>query len=159
MIFFPDATRYQSETRILSGRRLELQTQLGRLPTGDENALRLYQVYRDQTPLGAVMVRRVKGAFGAIELVLAVDTNQLVRGVRVQRQREPDPIAAAIQDPRWLNSFTGKSAASSWPPALAEVPAESRPSAEAMADGVRSLLVQLALTLEEPREVRTASHH
>ena len=40
--FFPNATQYQPETRILSGQRLELAQRLGRVPTGDENALHLY---------------------------------------------------------------------------------------------------------------------
>src|ERR1043165_4560528 len=31
--FFPEATRYEVETRILSGQRLELMKQLGRAPT------------------------------------------------------------------------------------------------------------------------------
>ena len=39
-VFFPDATGYRAETRILSGLRLELAERLGRTPTGDENALR-----------------------------------------------------------------------------------------------------------------------
>ena len=64
---FPDATRYEAETRILSGMRLELQARLGRIPSGDENALHLFRIYRDQILLGTVVTRRVKGDFGAIE--------------------------------------------------------------------------------------------
>ena len=41
---FPTATRYEIETRILSGLRLELAQRLGRAPTGDENALHLYRI-------------------------------------------------------------------------------------------------------------------
>src|SRR3954468_6789964 len=48
-VFFPAATRYQVETRILSGFRLQLAERLGRAPTGDENALRVYRVYRQET--------------------------------------------------------------------------------------------------------------
>src|SRR6266850_1565653 len=43
--FFPAATRYETETRILSGLRDELAQQLGRTPRGDENALHVYRVY------------------------------------------------------------------------------------------------------------------
>src|SRR3954466_4171163 len=67
--FFPEATGYQVETRVLSGVRLQLAQRLGRAPTGDENALRVYRVYREETPVGAVLTRRVKGQSGAIELV------------------------------------------------------------------------------------------
>src|SRR5438045_5390435 len=94
--FFPSATRSEPETRILSGQRLELAERLGRVPTGDENALHLHCCYEEQTPLGSVLTRRVKGAYGSIELVLAVGTNGHARGLRLQRLREPEPIAAAL---------------------------------------------------------------
>jgi hypothetical protein len=161
-LFFPDATRYESQTRILSGRRVEMAERLGRTPTGDENALRVYPVYREEMTLGAVMVRRVKGTFGAIELVVAVDANQHVRGVRLQRLREPEPIAAALRDPRWLAAFDGKCAESSWPSdgMLAGLPAESRASAQAISEGVRSLLIQFAATgPEQADHVQLTSHH
>ena len=145
-LFFPDATRYELETRILSGQRLELAERLGRTPTGDENALHIYPVYREQTPLGVVLTRRVKGEFGAIELVLAVGTNQQICGLRLQRLREPAASAAALQDFQWLRSFIGKRADSSWEPEreISDMPADARVSAEAIVDGVRSLLILLA---------------
>ena len=145
-LFFPKATRYELKTCILSGQRLELAERLGRTPTGDENALHIYPVYHDHTPLGAVLTRRVKGEFGAIELVLAVNTNQQVCGLRLQRLREPAPVAAALQDSKWLSSFVGKRADDSWPTEveLSGMPAEARVSAEAIVDGVRSLLILLA---------------
>lgn len=150
-LFFPDATRYELETRLLSGRRLELAERLGRIPTGDENALRVHPVYRGQTPLGVVLTRRVKGEFGAIELVLAVGTNQQVCGLRLQRLREPAASSAALQDSQWLRSFVGKRADSSWQPEreIPDMPAEARVSAEAIVDGVRSVLILLATANQE----------
>jgi len=144
--FFPNATRYEPETRILSSRRLELAERLGRVPTGDENALHIYRCYEDQTPLGAVLTRRVKGACGAIELVLAVGTNGHARGLRLQRLREPEPIAAALQNPDWLRSFEGRRGDGSWKLArdIPDVVPEARASAEVIVDGVRSLLILLA---------------
>src|SRR5436190_9676947 len=112
--FFPNATRYEPETRILSGQRLELAGRLGRVPTGDENALHIYRCYEDLTPLGVVSTRRVKGTYGAIELVLAVDADGQVRGLRVQRLREPEPIADALLNPGWLRTFEGLRGDSSW---------------------------------------------
>src|SRR5262249_2095067 len=86
--FYPDATGYHLETRILSGMRLQLAEKLGRPVTGDENALHLYRVERNGALLGTIVTCRVKGENGAIELVLGIDTNRVVRGMRLQRLRE-----------------------------------------------------------------------
>lgn len=155
--FFPEATRYETETRILSGHRLELADRLGRTPAGDENALRIYPIFHEQTPLGVVMTRRAKGDFGAIELVVAVGPNQQVRGVRLQRLREPPTIAGALQNSNWLSAFEGKGAGASWKLGqdIPEVPAEAHGSAQAVVDGVRSLLILLATS----EETLTKAHH
>ncbi len=145
-LFFPDATHYELETRILSGLRLELAEHLGRTPTGDENALHIYRIFKDQTPLGAVLTGRAKGEHGAIELVLAVGTNGLTRALRLQRIREPEPIAAVLQNPDWLRAFADQRADSAWRLGreLPEAPAEARASAAAVVEGARSLLILLA---------------
>jgi len=160
-LFFPKATRYELKTCILSGQRLELAERLGRTPTGDENALHIYPVYHDHTPLGAVLTRRVKGEFGAIELVLAVNTNQQVCGLRLQRLREPLTSAAALQDSRWLHSFNGKRAedASQFEGEISGLPAGARVSAAAIADGVRSLLILLAAAGHESSQVPAERTH
>lgn len=159
-LFFPSATGYTTETRILSGLRVELAARLGRPPTGDENALRFYSVHHAETPLGAVMTHRVKGALGAIEVVLAVNTNQEICGVRLQRLREPKASAAALQNADWLRSFTGKRADGSWliGKDFPDVPVETRESATAIIDGVRSSLILLAAE-NESRSSPTTSHH
>jgi len=151
-LFFSDATRYELETRVLSGLRLQLAARLGRTPTGDENALHVYRIYHDQTPRGAVLTRRAKGAFGAIEIVLAASTNGTVCGLRLQRLREPESIAVSLQNPGWLRSFEGKRADSALKLAsdIPDVAAESRVSAEAITDSVRSLLILLAAA-DQPR--------
>jgi len=145
---FPTATRYIPETRILSGLRLELADRLGRAPTADENALRLYRIYRQEQPLGDVLTRRVKGAHGAIELVLGTDLEQRVRGLHLQRLREPEPVARALKDPAWLGAFTGKQADSAWRMGtdLPAIPPEARDSAQAIVEGARSLLILLAVS-------------
>ena len=145
-MFFPNATGYSTETRILSGQRLELAARLGRQPTGDENALRTYSIHQDQSPLGVVLTRRVKGELGAIEMVLAVSTNQQICGLRLQRLREPEASAAELQNSEWLRSFDGKRADSSWElgKTIPDVPAKAHASAEAIIDGVRSSLILLA---------------
>src|SRR5438045_8614756 len=52
--FFPQATRYSVEPRILSGVRLELQQRLGRFPTGDENRSEERRVGKGRRTRGAV---------------------------------------------------------------------------------------------------------
>src|SRR5437870_13286554 len=95
--FFPGATRHETEIRILSGERLELARRLGRMPAPEEHSLYLHRVYDAQRRLGTVLTRRVKGEYGAIEIVLAANPDGRVRGVRYQRLREPERIASALQ--------------------------------------------------------------
>jgi hypothetical protein len=160
--FFPQATGYRAETRILSGMRLELAERLGRTPTGDENALRLYRVSRDDAPVGTILTRRVKGTYGAIELVLATDTNQTVHAMRLQRLREPESISSVLQDARWQSSFIGKG----WQDVCKvgrdtpSVPTEAIGSAEAVSDGIRSLLILLSTSEQtSPSPLADAHHH
>jgi hypothetical protein len=158
--FFPGATRQELEIRILSGRRMELAEQLGRTPTGDENALQVYHVYDGPTPLGIVLTRRVKGAYGAIELVLAVNPDEGVRGLHLQRLREPEPAAGALQNPDWLRSFQGKRATDSWKLGQ-DVPGvipDAQSSAKAIVEGVRSLLILLARS-GQTNEPMATHHH
>jgi hypothetical protein len=160
--FFPEATRYEVETRILSGQRVELAERLGRMPTGDENALHIWRVYAGVSLVGGVLTRRVKGEHGVIELVLAVDAGRAVRGVGLQRLREPEPIAQALQNPNWLRSFERRRADSSWK--LGEdipgVPTEARASAMAVIEGTRSLLILLAASEQAiSTNPATAPHH
>jgi hypothetical protein len=156
----PGSTRYETETRVLSGVRQELAARLGREPSGDENALHLYRVYQEQSQLGTILTGRVKGEYGAIELVLAATTNQAVRGVRIQRCREPEITAQALQDPNWLRSFDGKFASSSWQLGtdIPAVPPEARVAAQSVIEGVRSLLVLLA-TAEQINSPRGSGEH
>jgi hypothetical protein len=159
-VFYPNASGYTAETRILSGLRLELAARLGRTPTGDENALRVYPVYQEKIPLGVVLTRRVKGEHGGIEIVAAVGTNQQICGVRLQRLREPASGAVALQKSEWLRSFEGKSAQDLWRLGkdIPDVPSEARVSAESIVEGVRDSLILLAAATQE-RGVAATPHH
>lgn len=141
--FFPGATRWQSETRVLSGQLLELKRRLGRDPQPEELALQVHRVFRNAEELGAVLVRCVHGKYGAIEIVLAIDSPGSVVGLELQRQREPAAIAAALTSPDWLGTFRGLRAAdfAAGAPSLPAVPGQAQSSADAIADGVRSLLI------------------
>jgi hypothetical protein len=152
--FFPGATGSCEELKILSHLRVALLHDLGRPLTAEEMLLRPYRVVKGSTPLGSVLVRRVKGEYGAIELVLAVSPDGRVRGVRLQRQREPEPTAAVLTSPRWLNAFQGRSAGS--PLRVGEdlpaVPADARVSAAAIAEGVRASLILLRAAEQHGRD-------
>ena len=159
--FFPAANRREAVTLILSGRRVELARELGRPPTAEENSLRLHRLFHDQTAEGAILLRRVKGQHGAIEVVLAVSAGGTVRGVKIQDQREPAEIATAVSDPRWLDRFKGRGKDDAWPaPAdLDDLPGSALPSANAIAEGVHRLLVLLAVAeRSSPRQERHPSH-
>jgi hypothetical protein len=159
--FFPGASGYQAQTRILSGRRSELAQRLGRPPGADENALSLYRVYEQSTLAGTVLTRRVKGPHGAIELVLAVDRDGRVCGSRLQRQREPEEVAGPLEDPAWRNSFEGKRADNPWKLGvdLPEVTPIAREAAQAVGEGARDLLILLAAADDPDHAGPLAARH
>lgn len=151
--FFPGADRTETLTRILSGQRIELAARLGRAPTPDENIIRIHQVWRGSERLGSVLVRRTKGGYGVIEIVLAINPNDRVAGLRVQRHREPPAIAAALLDPAWLDRF--RSVGTTDPPleaAVGALPEAAKVSGRAIAGGVHALLVLYS----QPGVLRTA---
>jgi len=157
---FPAASRWELETRILSGMRSELTQRLGRLPTADENALRVYRIFARNEALGEVTTRRVKGSFGAIELVLAADTNGQITGLLLQRLREPEPVATALQAGNWRLWFAGKRADSSWEcgDALNQLPVEARTSGQAIVEGAHSTMILLAAS-EQAQRLSANTHH
>ena len=146
--FFPKATDFHAETRILSAKRLEMASRLGRIPTAEENSLRVYCIYQGKQPLGHILTRRAKGEFGAIEIVLAVAADGQVQGMRLQRQREPEVTSAALHSTAWLSAFNHQTARSEWRlgRAIPDVPPEARVSAQEIVESVRSLLILLDTT-------------
>jgi len=141
-IWFPGATRSESEVRILSALRPELGRRLGRVPTAEENSLYLHPVFQGSRCVGEVAVRRVKGESGAVEIAVAFEPDGRIRAVRLQRSREPEAVAAAL-DEKWLAGFRGRTASDPRPSDddLASVPESARITARAIADGIRSLLI------------------
>ena len=142
-VLFPGSTGTREETQILSSARLELSRRLGRTPTGDDNALHIYRVEKSGAPMGSVVVRRVRGEYGAIELVIGVRPDGAVQGVRIQRTREPEAIAAILRSPGWLGRFRGLRSEGDWRPLTLKVSSEARASAAAVLDGVRTALILL----------------
>jgi hypothetical protein len=141
-ILFPRATHHTTETRILSGHRVELAKHLGRLPEPDENALLRHRVFAGSENIGFVLTRRVKGEHGAIELVVALNPRGEVEGILLQRLREPYSIASQLRNQSWLSSFGGRTYGSGWESDdLVGLSEEARASAIAIREGVRSLLI------------------
>ncbi len=142
--FFPGSTSATETSLVVSSQRLAVKKKLGRETTGDESALRAYKVLNGTRCVGVVVARRVKGQYGLIELVVAIDTSSnKILGAYVQRIREPEPASSALQNSSWLKEFVGKDMDSDWKavgnsPAL---PASARVSAEAITDATRTVLV------------------
>jgi len=141
--------------------RPQLRQRLGRFPGAEENALLIHRVRNGTEPVGSVLVRRVKGEHGGIEIVTAVHPEGAIRAVSIQSQREPETIAHAITAANWLEAFAGKNANS--PLRLREdlpdVPPEARATAKAIADGVRSQLILLSFADQPERPRKGDSHH
>ncbi|HLK55372.1 MAG TPA: hypothetical protein VKU00_02335 [Chthonomonadaceae bacterium] len=152
-VFFPTATAYREETLILSRQRIEVGKLLGRTPTGEENALKIFRILQGETPIGAVVPRRIRSESGVIELVVAVGNDGRVVGAKLQRLREPDAVAEVLQSPAWLNAFHGASSASAWKLGqdFPAVSAAARPSAEAILDGARTALILLDVGNRAPK--------
>lgn len=140
--FFPGADNYQTEKHPLSSQQTELAQKLGRSLEPGENLLTFHRVYTKTNPVGAVIVRRVKGEHGALDLVIAISNEEKTKGLKIQRTREPDRVLASLQNPDWLRSMVGRSASSAWGTNdVQELPPEARASAQAIVNGVRSSLI------------------
>jgi hypothetical protein len=160
-VFFGDGpATHRTQTLILTPFRQEIIRQLGPDTPLRENALQVHRVLRNGQTLGTVLVRRTAGRYGALEVVVGVDATGRVTGVRLQRQRERPEIARVLESSEWLGAFRGKTAASAFAPGadLPAVPAEAQSSARAVADAVRSLLVEYTVA-EKARPTTRRPHH
>lgn len=157
-LFFPGADQWQIETRILSGKRPELEQRLGRPPAADENVLPLHRVFCRKELAGTVLTRRAKGEHGAIEIVLAVNPDQSIKGIRFQRLREPPAIAEALSSETWLHAFRGRKLSMNWNGAsgIPLLAPQAKASGAAVVEAVRSLLILLAAA--EQSEIQRPGH-
>jgi hypothetical protein len=143
--FFPTATTHEETSLVLSRFRQDIAKRLGRMPTGEENLLRLFRVKRGTTDSGVILPRRIRGESGVIELILAVDTQGKVIGAKIQRLREPDDVAKVLRSREILGAFAGKSADSPWKLGqdFAQVASSAQRSASALLEGARTALILL----------------
>lgn len=147
--FFPKATHYKRDTLILSSLRVEVLRRLGPKVPIQSNTLYAYRA-QTQTPneenatVGTLLVRRVSGQWGAIEMVLAVNNARRVVGLRIQRHREPPEVAAILTGAKWLGAFRDKTANDAFVVGqdLPPVPEAAQVSAQAIAGAVRALLIE-----------------
>lgn len=140
--WFPGADRSEAEVQILSSLRAEMAERLGRRPTTGDNARHVHRVLAGLRYLGEVVVQRVRGDSGALEVVVGLDPDGTVVGVRLQRSREPASILGAVEG-AWLGSFRGRKMGDSLRIGvdLPLVPPEATPTAEAIQSAVRSVLI------------------
>jgi hypothetical protein len=143
---FPPARNYVLESRILSSMTVDIVKRLGRQMNTDENPLRIHRVLSDGRTAGSVLVTRVKGDHGGIEIVIGVNATGDVKGIRIQSQREPPDIASEITGSNFLAGFVGKTSSSVLRAGddLPAVQSAARATASAIADGVRSQLIALS---------------
>ena len=159
-ILFPQGTRHEARTAVLTHLFVQLKEQLGHWPSADDNPLYVYEVFDGAKPIGSIATRRVKGQHGALEIVVGTDTQGAVRGVLIQRLREPQEIESVLLKSGWLNTFRGATAHGDWNSKrhLAKVPPVARPSAKAVVEGVRSLLI-LINAASQTTATRSGEHH
>ena len=150
--FFPGSSGFTQDTLILSASRLEILRRLGPGIPLLSNTLYAFRVRREGKVAGTILLRSARGEYGVIEVVLAVNPERKIIGLRLQRHREPPQIAAALTDIHWLQSFQGKSAKDSFQLGkdLRDVPEAARPSARAVAATVRSLLIEYEVVESRP---------
>ncbi len=159
--FFPGATEYRTELLALSRYRAQILARLGPSGTLESNALYVHRVLQGGRTVGTVLVRRMAAEHGALELVVAVNPDGTVGGVRIQRQREPAAVSAALSSPEWLSALRGKRADS--PFSLGDdvpaVPAAAQPCAAALLRGLRSLLIEYQTASSGATHSPVPTHH
>lgn len=144
--FFPGANRYRTVTLSLTGRRDKVVRRLGPGARQPGYSLRVHQVLQNEGHVGDVIVRRLAGPHGAMEVVVAVRPDGKVAGVRIQRLREPKTVTAEITSARWLRSFVGRDASSRFRSGddLAAVLPAAAGAADVISAAVRAILIERA---------------
>ena len=106
--FFPTAIKYQPRiARYTTAQKQSIERRLGTALDADETEIVLYQIVRKGlVPVGTVLCNQVRGKYGAIHTVVALDLDGRIVGVLVQKHREPADLNAAA----FLKQFRGKSA-------------------------------------------------
>jgi hypothetical protein len=146
-VFFPGATDYRLQPVAFSGIVAPIQQRLGPKTPLEVYGIYVYTILRNGSVCGTVSIQQADGEYGVIEVVVGLDDQSRIVGVRLQRYREPDAITKAIASPAWLSSFQGKDENSAFRIGddIPAVPKDALPSARAVVATVRSLVIELAV--------------
>lgn len=134
-------------TDIPAGMRDKIAKRLGFALDADETQFKFFPVFRGKTQVGTVMTHAGKGQFGAIEIVVAIvpgDSGQVVKEVRIQRDREK--AKAALRSKQFLGQFKGMTVDDDFTitadgAGLKPAAKGAEKSSQAIANAVRKLLI------------------
>jgi len=106
---FPEAKDYTTVNRSITPKQLaviESKTGVALLP-GQRDKFQYFRMTgAGGKEIGTIIAASQKGAFGAIEFVVGVDTTGIIRGLYVQRSRERDQT---FKERTFLDQFIGTS--------------------------------------------------
>ncbi|MEO0113823.1 MAG: hypothetical protein ABIK80_07710 [candidate division WOR-3 bacterium] len=105
---FPKATGYKSIIRRYDKKEKEkIKKFINKELDPDETEFTFYQIFLGKKRIGTVLTHTEKGQYGAIEVVIGLDTLNRVQKVLIQRDREIK--SKELRSENFLNQFTGKS--------------------------------------------------
>jgi hypothetical protein len=105
---FPDAEGYLTVDSGISGeQRGEIESRLGfeLLPGQQDRFLYFTMTGADGAEIGTVIAASQKGQYGAIEFIVGLDTDLVIRNLYIQRARERD---RRFKDREFLDLFVGR---------------------------------------------------
>lgn len=106
--FFPGADTYKTDVKVPGSRRAAIEKRIGVRLDPDESEFKFYRVIDGGKQVGTIMTHLGKGQYGAIEVVVALSNDGVVKGVGIQRDRER--ARKALRSDAFLGQFKGKTA-------------------------------------------------
>jgi len=151
--FFPSSTRYVQHMLILSDLRTDISRALGPKTLIDANGIYNYPIYDANGRVGTIIPQRFPGEYGVVEYVAAFDRSGKIVGIKVQRLREPDATAWAIESRAWLEAFHGRDMKSGFVLGtdIPLVTPAASTTAQAFVDSVRRLTIEYDIALAHGR--------
>ncbi len=105
---FPQATGYKSVVRRYNKKEKEIIEKLiNKELDPDETEFTFYLIFMNKKRIGTVLTHTEKGQYGAIEVVIGLDSLNRVQKVLIQRDREIK--SKELRSENFLNQFKGKS--------------------------------------------------
>jgi Na+-translocating ferredoxin:NAD+ oxidoreductase RnfG subunit len=106
--FFPGASNYSTEVRKYTKEQEDaIVKRLGASLDPDESEFKFYRIKKQGQVVGMVLTHQARGKYGAVQTVVALDNDNKIIGVYIQRHREP----ANLNQESFLRQFKGKTAA------------------------------------------------